>query len=75
MSTAPRPEELHSADAVASDDENRISVPADVIVSLAHSVIGALRAENSALQAENARLKRRLSWAAAIWKPADAVIQ
>jgi hypothetical protein len=74
-STAPRSEESHSDLAVASGDENCVNVPAEVVISLADSVIKANQAIIAERDAEIALLKRRLRWATAIWKPIGVVIQ
>ena len=76
MAETPRPpEELHSDDAVASRDEGRVNVPADVIIGLADSVIQVQRESLAALTDENERLRRQLAQAIAFLRPVGTVLQ
>jgi hypothetical protein len=78
-----RAQSLHaSADIAQVGEQEHVTVPAAVLVDLAHSVITAQRealqardAEIERLAARNEHLERRLKLAAAMWKPFGAVIQ
>jgi hypothetical protein len=61
--------------AVPSRYEGEITVPADVIVNLAHTVISVLQAENATLQSENMRLRGELARASALLRPRNSVLQ
>ncbi len=75
MSSAPRPRTTGYDDDDVVASRRYETVPADVVVDLAHSVIGVLRAENETLRSENQRLRNELEQTTALLRPRDAVLQ
>src|SRR5260221_10001001 len=76
MPTTSQPfDSSHDSVRGATAVEECATVPATVIVDLAHTVVGNLQAENARLVEENDLLRRRLALAGAMLRPSGSVLQ